>query len=382
MSDSRKRKNTSFEFINYTKSTTPNDTRRREEIRSQVRAHATRWQHTQSRARRGAARHITNPRIDVNDAEAQAATATSSLRNSSSFSVLKPDPWRGWFEANADERSASPLPTQHHVNRRAESNTKAAPNISRHQPNEPDAETTLISPNAYNLTTRGLPASFSLGTLSFRTLALRDTQNTIGTNLHAMRLPLSSVMTLYRSICEAQALDFARQYAVAGHQGSWGRFYAFVFTDPVLLATAVLLGVRNQLDVLGRCLDGQTLVGVIHIERFLLNSINDALTDPVRGISDPMLICVALCAAYEIKHGSAACYHVHMQGLVRMVELRGGLVEIGSPDPWIVRLLMWIDINTAKLADCEPYFEGMEHGLGRHPVADTVTFRTKGLGHT
>lgn len=383
MGASKKRKNTSFEFVHYTKST-PNDTRRRGEIRSQVRSHVTRWQHIHSRARRGAKQPITDPRIDdIDDAEAEAATATSSLRtssSSSSFSVLKPDPWRGWFDGNADERSASPHFAQYHVDRQAGSNT--GPNISRHQLNDSNPETTLISPGAFHLATHGLPASFSHGTLSFRPLALRDTQNTIGTSLREMHLPLSSVMNLYRSICEAQAVDFARQYDVAGHQGSWGRFYAFVFTDPVLLATAVLLGVRNQLDVLGRCLDGQTLVGVIHIERFLLNSINDALTDPVRGMSDPMLICVALCAAYEIKHGSGACYHVHMQGLVRMVELRGGLVAIGSPDPYIVRLLMWIDINTAKLAGCAPYFEGMDHGLGRHPMANTVTFQTKGLGHT
>lgn len=63
----------------------------------------------------------------------------------------------------------------------------------------------------------------------------------------------------------------------------------------------------------------------------------------------------------------------------RMIALRGGLIEIGNPDPYIVRLLIWIDTNTSKLAGCSPYLQGMANGLTAHPHANTVTFRTKGL---
>lgn len=244
---------------------------------------------------------------------------------------------------------------------------------------ETKAEATLFSPEACRIASSGLTKSFSQGAMAFKTIALQDSANIVGLSLHDMRLELSSVMSLYRSICEMQAVDFSQQYAIKGDASSWGRFYSFVFTDPILLSTAVLLGVRNQLDVTARCIEGQTFAGVLHIEQFLMRSISEALGDPVRGISDQMLIAVALCAAYEIKHGSGACYHVHMQGLVQMVNLRGGLVAIGSPDPYIVRLLIWIDVNTSRLAVCRPYFEGKVHGLSAHPRANTPTFRTKGI---
>jgi hypothetical protein len=241
-----------------------------------------------------------------------------------------------------------------------------------------DIEATLFTPEACRIASEGAGKSFSQGAMSFRTIALQDSRNIIGLGLKDMQLELSSVMGLYRKICETQAVDFARQYDIGGDQASWGRFYAYVYTDPILLSTAVLLGVRNQLDVLGKCLDGQTLANVIQIERHLTRSISDALGDPVRGITDQMLIAVALCAAYEIKHGTGACYHVHMRGLVQMVHLRGGLLAIGSPDPYIVRLLTWIDTNTSKIAGCRPYLQGMVNGLASHPHANTLVFRTRG----
>jgi hypothetical protein len=243
---------------------------------------------------------------------------------------------------------------------------------------ESNIDATLFTPEACRIASEGSGRSFSQGSMSFRTIALQDSQNIIGMGLNDMQLELSSVMGLYKNICETQAIDFARQYNIGGDQASWGRFYAFVYTDPILLSTAVLLGVRNQLDVLGKCIDGRTFTSVLQIERFLMLRIKDALGDPVRGISDQMLIAVALCAAYEIKHGTGACYHIHMQGLVQMIHLRGGLLAIGSPDPYIVRLLTWIDTNTSKIAGCRPYLQGMVHGLASHPNANTAVFRARG----
>lgn len=343
-----------FKFVNYTD---PNDARKPDN-RVRVRSHVTRWQHTHSR--------VYPERFKVVDPDCGVGASTVNTKE------LTPD--KSDLEKSVDvaDSAKRPGPTGHGD----ASSTKDQ--CFRQDTDELDTETTLFAPEACKLAGGGAMKSFSRGAMSFRTIALQDSQNIIGMGLKDMQLELSSVMGLYKNICETQAVDFARQYNIGGDQASWGRFYAFVYTDPILLSTAVLLGVRNQLDVPGRCIEGQAFTSVLQIERFLMRSINDALSDPVRGVSDQMLIAVALCAAYEIKHGAGACYHIHMQGLVQMIHLRGGLLAIGSPDPYIVRLLTWIDTNTSKIAGCKPYLQGMGNGLISHPNANTAVFRARG----
>lgn len=370
MGESKKTaKNNTFKFVNFTN---PSEARE-SKVRTQVRSHVSRWQHSQSRAR---VHHATQSKPATRDSNVDAGTGNtiglpayaSNPITGSSTPEVGPGNFAGqWL---------SPTTAARHIHRQ---DSYDGDKYTQQDTDEYDTEATLFSPEAYRLASSGLVKSFSQGAMSFRTIALQDSQNIIGVSLKEMQLELSSVMGLYKNICELQAVDFARQYDVGGDIASWGRFYTFVYTDPILLSTAVLLGVRNQLDILGQCIDGQTFASVMHIERFLMRSINDALGDPVRGISDQMLIAVALCAAYEIKHGTGACYHIHMQGLVQMIQLRGGLIAIGSPDPYIVRLLIWIDINTSKLANCRQYLQDMVNGLASHPHANTTTFRARGI---
>jgi hypothetical protein len=362
MSEPKKKSREKFKFVNYT---SPNDAREGK-VRTQVRSHVSRWQHSQSRAR---LQHSAQSKLIAVHVETGMDKMTGLPSQPSLFN--KPQSRTGGLS----EQRGSPAIGGHHVRQEASYHKD---NQSSHNTNEHDTETTLFSPEACRLVGDGVMKSFSQGAMSFRTIALQDSQNIIGVGLKDMQLELSSVMGLYKNICEVQAVDFARQYDIGGDQASWGRFYSFVYTDPILLSTAVLLGVRNQLDVLGICIDGQTLASVIQIERFLMRSINKALGESARGISDQMLIAVALCAAYEIKHGTDACYHIHMQGLVQMIHLRGGLVAIGSPDPYIVRLLTWIDTNTSKIAGCRPYLQGMVNGLASNPNANTTIFRARG----
>jgi hypothetical protein len=210
--------------------------------------------------------------------------------------------------------------------------------------------------------------------MSFRIIALQDPDNVVGRSLKTLHLELPSVMRLYRNMSERQSLDFIRQYG----EGSGFRFYPLVFTDPILLSTAILIGVRNKLDIQERRVEGKPLVGVLHIEQFLIQRINEALGDPVRGITDQMLLAVGLCAAYEIKHGNGVCFHTHMRGLVQMINLRGGLLAIGDPDPYVLRVLFWLDINTSILAGCKPYFDNMADSLEVGLCADPKMFRDKG----
>lgn len=353
MSATKKKAKDKFKFVNYTN---PKDARE-SKVRTQVRSQASRWQHSQSRARlHNAALALDHDKDASADDTVEFPIYTSSSNDS--VDVAGPS-----SSSDLAERRET-FYAQH--------------DYFRQDGDETDSETTLFTPEACRIASGGMVKSFSEGAMSFRTIALQDSQNIIGMSIKDMQLELSSVMGLYKNICEIQAIDFARQYDIGGDQASWGRFYAFVYTDPILLSTAVLLGVRNQLDVLGRCIDGRIFASVLQIERFLMCSISDALGDPIRGTSDQMLIAVALCAAYEIKHGTGACYHIHMRGLVQMIQLRGGLLAIGSHDPYIVRLLTWIDTNTAKIAGCRPYLQDMVDGLASRPKANTTTFRARG----
>ena len=181
----------------------------------------------------------------------------------------------------------------------------------------------------------------------------------------------------YKLIVKIQAQDFERQYAPFYKQNStWKRFYDFVFREPARLAIVILLTARHQLSLSKSELEGQDLVHMLNIERSLISSINSALQDPVRGISDHMLLAISLWSAYEIKHLNANHYQVHMTGLMNMINLRGGLSVVENHDPDLVKVLVRQDVKMSKIAGGEPFFEaaGKPKGIGL-PVANPEMFR-------
>lgn len=189
--------------------------------------------------------------------------------------------------------------------------------------------------------------------------------------------------SLYKSITRVQSSDFRSQYGLKG-QLPEPRFYGYVHTDPTLLSLAVLIGVRNHLLLSGN--EGTTQcdirVGVLSLEEHITSSINDALRDSARALSDQILVAVALCAAYELKHGDPRRFHVHMHGLVQMIRLRGGLSVIGRGDPYIKQFLLWMDVNTSALGGGGCYLQGSiaESGVNVEPSANSRAFRARHEG--
>ncbi|KAL8773385.1 MAG: hypothetical protein Q9209_001779 [Squamulea sp. 1 TL-2023] len=87
-----------------------------------------------------------------------------------------------------------------------------------------------------------------------------------------------------------------------------------------------------------------------------ITSINRGLRNPDLAISDQLIGAVAKMAAYEAGFaGDEAQYHVHMRGLTKMVELRGGLESLGL-NGLLARMLLWIDLNAAFLLKTHLYF--------------------------
>ncbi|KAL8719947.1 MAG: hypothetical protein Q9225_003124 [Loekoesia sp. 1 TL-2023] len=87
-----------------------------------------------------------------------------------------------------------------------------------------------------------------------------------------------------------------------------------------------------------------------------ITSINRALKDPDLAISDQVIGAVAKMAAYEAGFaGDEEQYHIHMKGLTKMVELRGGLESLGL-NGLLARMLLFIDLNAASLLKTKLYF--------------------------
>ena len=52
-----------------------------------------------------------------------------------------------------------------------------------------------------------------------------------------------------------------------------------------------------------------------------------------------------------------------MHGLLQMIKVRGVLHEIGQQDPYVERLLLWQDANTANLAGIQGYLYNLDTSL-------------------
>lgn len=346
-SDRDKCNESTFQFVNIDRPGDASDLR----VRKQVRSHVSRLQHRQNRQNRE--RRQSHPVSHSRGVgfDAEPASTSSSLDTSEDGCVSPITP------TNVSQKTSSWL--------RHSTESDSTPDESaQNQLIPPSTKRSPATLPVLRTPTSALERAFSCGSLAFRTISLNDPDNTIGRNVAELKLDMSSIMSFYRTISMIQAQDFDQQYgAVIPGVTSWKRFYAFVFTDPVMLTVAILLTARHQIAVLGRDTSGHDGVRIANMESFLLNRINEALQDPVRGISDQMLVAVALYAAYEIKHGDGTRYHIHMNGLLQMIQLRGGLREIGQQDPYVERLLLWQDANTAELAGIQGYLHNLDTSL-------------------
>lgn len=131
-------------------------------------------------------------------------------------------------------------------------------------------------------------------------------------------------------------------------------------TEPELLQIAIFFETKHDLDNFGSPEVRQDHQLVMQLETSLVSRVKEALRDPLLRISNQVLVAVAMCAAYEIKHGTRGSYHVHMSGLVQMIDLRGGLHEIWELDGGLARLLLWIDEGASRMARSTRYLENAD----------------------
>lgn len=74
-----------------------------------------------------------------------------------------------------------------------------------------------------------------------------------------------------------------------------------------------------------------------------IKEINNALSDSKRSVSDGLILAVGRIALHESMYGDrAAANQIHRPAQRRMIDLRGGITNLGFPD-LVKRLMRWSD---------------------------------------
>jgi hypothetical protein len=101
--------------------------------------------------------------------------------------------------------------------------------------------------------------------------------------------------------------------------------------------------------------DNKLKVDLFQLRYEAVWSINQALENSHQTVDDTLIGAVAKMASYEAMFGTLNTYDMHMRGLSRMIELRGGLCSLGL-DGLLQRIVIWSDYNSAFLHGSERYF--------------------------
>ncbi|KAL9007472.1 MAG: hypothetical protein Q9173_007270 [Seirophora scorigena] len=141
------------------------------------------------------------------------------------------------------------------------------------------------------------------------------------------------------------------------HPGTKGAlrsiWFPMVLAEQAVLNVVVLTATSNYVSVHQTQCSAEVLW---QLKENAISSINRGLGHPELATSDQMIGAVAKMAAYEAGFaGDEEQYHVHMKGLTKMVELRGGLQALGL-NGLLARMLLWIDLNAAFLLNTQLYF--------------------------
>lgn len=130
------------------------------------------------------------------------------------------------------------------------------------------------------------------------------------------------------------------------------RWFPLVMTEPAPFLVILLISASNYASLRGGC---DMKADLLQLRCEAIRTINEALKEPKRALTDAAIGAVAKMASYEAMFGSLDTYNMHMTGLARMVDLRGGLSSLGLGG-LLRRICIWIDRNSAFLNGSPLYF--------------------------
>jgi hypothetical protein len=80
------------------------------------------------------------------------------------------------------------------------------------------------------------------------------------------------------------------------------------------------------------------------------------------GPTDQLIGAVAKMASYEAMFGDQESFEKHMAGLMKMIDMRGGLCSLGL-NGMLARICVWIDRNSAMLHNTPIHFTSVPEEL-------------------
>ncbi|VUC27859.1 unnamed protein product [Clonostachys rosea] len=138
-------------------------------------------------------------------------------------------------------------------------------------------------------------------------------------------------------------------------RSSW---FPLVISDLAIFQTIMLLSAANAASLKPNLYSKTHL---LELKSDAINSINRDIRHGAHWASDALIGACAKMASFEAMYGNLDSFHVHMAGLCRMLELRGGLDALGLGG-LLRRIVIWIDLNSAFLLKSGRYFPGQYFG--------------------
>lgn len=140
---------------------------------------------------------------------------------------------------------------------------------------------------------------------------------------------------------------------------SW---FPLVMTDTALFSVIMLIAASHYAAAQGA---SETMkLNLLSLRCEAVQSVNRSLeAQDSKIVDDALLGAIAKMASYEAMFGTLENYTIHMQGLVRAINLRGGFMSLGL-NGLLRRIVIWIDRNSAFLHGLALYFPGCTFSQG------------------
>jgi len=135
------------------------------------------------------------------------------------------------------------------------------------------------------------------------------------------------------------------------------RWFPMVMTEAATFQVIILLAASHFALLQPSSNYGPNL---LQLKSKAISSVRSALTSD--GPSDQLIGAVAKMASYEAMFGDQESLEKHMVGLLKMIEMRGGLSSLGL-NGMLARICVWIDRNSAMLHNTPIHFTSVPEEL-------------------
>lgn len=205
--------------------------------------------------------------------------------------------------------------------------------------------------------------------LAISRLILDDDSQKLGFTLNRVGCDLRLAIDHFIFMMYSQLSSFESRFAPCGVRDARMRlFIGFLLSDPALTLSILLAAIHHKL-MLARTAHTYPREMMV-LRSFALSAINQAIEEPERATSDQLCFCVANMATYEAFMGTREAALVHLGGLEKMVNMRGGLDKLGLGG-MLEKTIKWCDIGCSGVFGTPLVFAARDE-RGNSPPSDTT----------